>query len=219
MAATFPNGVKSFTTKQADDNILPNHVNDLQDEVIAIETELRKTAAGTSVVDHGALSGLNDDDHPQYVNRTTNQTIAGVKTFSAFPATPSSAPTANYQVANKKYVDDVKGLYRKMTRVAVFNNVTLANNHDTDYLATTYGVPAGASAIYILMQVQSATVGAQLILSEGGTHGDSASQLVVAANQGNKVTGIVPLSEDGKFNIWAPSGELKVWLYISGYFT
>ena len=31
--------------------------------------------------------------------------IAGVKTFSSFPITPSSVPTTDYQVANKKYVD------------------------------------------------------------------------------------------------------------------
>ena len=34
------------------------------------------------------------------------ETIAGVKTFSSFSVTPSSAPTSDYQVANKKYVDD-----------------------------------------------------------------------------------------------------------------
>jgi len=37
---------------------------------------------------------------------TGDQTIAGVKTFSSFPVTPSEAPTTDYQVANKKYVDD-----------------------------------------------------------------------------------------------------------------
>lgn len=37
------------------------------------------------------------------------QTVAGVKTFSSFPVTPASAPTTNYQVANKKYVDDSVG--------------------------------------------------------------------------------------------------------------
>ena len=37
---------------------------------------------------------------------TGDQTIAGVKTFSSFPITPSEAPTTDYQVANKKYVDD-----------------------------------------------------------------------------------------------------------------
>ena len=35
-----------------------------------------------------------------------NQTVAGVKSFSSFPVTPSSAPTTDYQMANKKYVDD-----------------------------------------------------------------------------------------------------------------
>jgi hypothetical protein len=35
-----------------------------------------------------------------------NQTIAGTKTFSSFPKTPSSAPSADYDAANKKYVDD-----------------------------------------------------------------------------------------------------------------
>lgn len=33
----------------------------------------------------------------------------GVLTFGAFPITPSSAPTTDYQVANKKYVDDNSG--------------------------------------------------------------------------------------------------------------
>lgn len=44
-----------------------------------------------------------------YVALTGNQTIAGIKTFSSFPVTPSSAPTTDYQVANKKYVDDNAG--------------------------------------------------------------------------------------------------------------
>lgn len=36
----------------------------------------------------------------------SNQTIAGIKTFSSFLITPSTNPTTDYQVANKKYVDD-----------------------------------------------------------------------------------------------------------------
>jgi hypothetical protein len=43
------------------------------------------------------------------VATTGNETIAGVKTFSSFPVTPSSAPTTDYQAANKKYVDDSSG--------------------------------------------------------------------------------------------------------------
>jgi hypothetical protein len=37
------------------------------------------------------------------------QTVNGIKTFGSFGITPSSAPTTNYQWANKKYVDDQAG--------------------------------------------------------------------------------------------------------------
>lgn len=40
------------------------------------------------------------------VKLTGNQTIAGIKTFSSFPVTPSSAPATDYQSSNKKFVDD-----------------------------------------------------------------------------------------------------------------
>lgn len=48
----------------------------------------------------------NSDEINQSVKLSKDQTISGTKTFSAFPVTPSSAPTSNYEVANKKYVDD-----------------------------------------------------------------------------------------------------------------
>jgi len=88
------------------------------------------------VSDHGALTGLADNDHPQYllttgkaadsdkldnidssgfVQTSGNQTIAGIKTFSSFPVTPSSAPSSNYQTANKKYVDDLIGAWASWT--------------------------------------------------------------------------------------------------------
>ncbi len=40
------------------------------------------------------------------VKLTGNQNVAGIKTFTSFPLTPSAAPTSDYEVANKKYVDD-----------------------------------------------------------------------------------------------------------------
>ena len=44
-----------------------------------------------------------------YMALTGNQNVDGVKTFTSFPITPSSAPTSDYQIANKKYVDDNGG--------------------------------------------------------------------------------------------------------------
>lgn len=106
MTATFPDGIKQFTTKKNAPNgdiVDASHINDLQNEVMAIETELLKTAG--MVVDHGALTGLGDNDHPQYVDRTSNETIGGVKTFSSIPVVPSSNPTQVNQVVRKGYAD------------------------------------------------------------------------------------------------------------------
>ncbi len=44
-----------------------------------------------------------------YVSLTENENIGGEKTFTSFPITPSTAPTSDYQVCNKKYVDDNAG--------------------------------------------------------------------------------------------------------------
>lgn len=57
MAASFPSSVKSFTTKLAGDTIQASYVNDLQDEVTALETAL---VGGTLPAANGsALTNLN----------------------------------------------------------------------------------------------------------------------------------------------------------------
>lgn len=64
-------------------------VNDIKTEVVRLESDKA--------------------DKSNVVDLSSDQTIWGVKTFNSFPITPSSAPTTNYQVANKKYVDDNAG--------------------------------------------------------------------------------------------------------------
>lgn len=75
----------TFTNKtiDADNNTISN---------LEHGAELDAPVAGTGVT-HGHISDV-------------SQTIAGEKTFSTFPVTPSAAPDADYEVANKKYVDD-----------------------------------------------------------------------------------------------------------------
>jgi hypothetical protein len=71
------------------------------------------TMTGNIAMGSKKLTGLdagsdNGDSvrYEQVARLTDNQTIAGIKTFSSFPITPSEAPASDYQVANKKYVDD-----------------------------------------------------------------------------------------------------------------
>lgn len=44
-------------------------------------------------------------DLANYVAKTGNETINGIKTFTSFPIGPSTIPTSDYQFANKYYVD------------------------------------------------------------------------------------------------------------------
>jgi hypothetical protein len=64
------------------------------------KTKLDGVEAGADVTDATNVAAAGA------VMNTGDETVAGVKTFSSFPVTPSSAPTTDYQTANKKYVDD-----------------------------------------------------------------------------------------------------------------
>jgi hypothetical protein len=64
MAASYPTSVKSFTSKSAGDKVQPSHVNDLQDEVVAVETDLLEnwttyvpTVGGGLTLGNGTVSG------------------------------------------------------------------------------------------------------------------------------------------------------------------
>ena len=91
MAASYPGTIKTFSTKQPGEAIASAHINDLQNEVVAIETELKKTTGST--VDHGGLAGLNDNDHPQYrlANSVKIITLASMADDTATSITPTNA--------------------------------------------------------------------------------------------------------------------------------
>jgi len=86
---------------------------------------------GTPNVNHNPTSdAINWElEFKNFVDLINNQTIAGIKTFSSFPITPSSTPIADYQVANKKYVDNSIAIKTIATGTATFtattNNINL----------------------------------------------------------------------------------------------
>jgi hypothetical protein len=60
----------------------------------------------SDIYDMPDVGGNNRDHDNRYVRIYGESTIYDEKTFNSFPLTPSAAPDADYEVANKKYVDD-----------------------------------------------------------------------------------------------------------------
>jgi hypothetical protein len=77
--------------------------------------------------DHGALTGLGDDDHPQYFNLSQNETVAGIPAFNG-GASGSIAPfsvDSNYLVTNLN-ADLLDGQHASAFAPA-------SHNHDASY--------------------------------------------------------------------------------------
>jgi hypothetical protein len=100
MAASYPTAVKSFTVKSAGDTIQPTHINDLQDEVAAIEdgilngtaplTSSNARVANLSVAGGSTLANL----------QAGNSTIAGTLTVTTIISTSvNPAGLASYVLA------------------------------------------------------------------------------------------------------------------------
>ena len=64
----------------------------------------RSSGIPSVITDHGALSGLGDDDHPQYAQIAGSETISGLWNYTTLP-TASANPTTSTQLARKAYVD------------------------------------------------------------------------------------------------------------------
>ena len=107
------------------DETMMKRLTRLEREVERLRVKERP-AGGSGVTDHGALTGLADNDHPQYllttgkasdsdkldgvdstgfVNTTGTQTVGGTKTFSSIPVLPASNPTTANQAVRKGYAD------------------------------------------------------------------------------------------------------------------
>jgi hypothetical protein len=63
------------------------------------------TYSHASIDSHIDIDGIAHSNATNLVHTTGDESIGGIKTFTSFPLTPSSLPTADYQVANKAYVD------------------------------------------------------------------------------------------------------------------
>ena len=122
---TFVTEINNFRT-QANDletNVNNKEASAIQSATIATTKASEASSSASSALDSKNASKISETNaktseinakqyaesiNPnEFVKKTGNETIAGIKTFSSFPVSPSSSPTADYQIANKKYVDEI----------------------------------------------------------------------------------------------------------------
>lgn len=94
-----------------------------------------------------------------FVDLTTPQSVAGIKTFSSFPVTPSTDPTSDYQVANKKYVDE-KGL---ITFIDIDTDITI--NASQLGTVTVIDIDNSSNAVTLQLPDPSTITGKQIYIT------------------------------------------------------
>lgn len=67
--------------------------------------QVMPTEIDTGVSDHGALTGLGDDDHTQYILVAGTRPFTGHQSMGGFRLTTLGAPSVGGDAANKTYVD------------------------------------------------------------------------------------------------------------------
>ena len=96
--------ILTFATTSYVDNGLNGKVNTTDYTASDVLTKIKTVDGSGSGLDADLLDGLNSSD---FVKMTTDQTIAGVKTFSSSPIVPNLSSFDNStKSANSKYVDD-----------------------------------------------------------------------------------------------------------------
>lgn len=182
------------TKKYVDDNVVASPMTTKGDVYTysTVDARLGVGANGTLITAaSGETTGLKWDtlDNLDIVDKTNAQSVGGVKTFSSFPVTPSSAPSTDYQVANKKYVDDNTGA---ATTVAVghaaFNPSaeTIVFVKTEAHLSNESGT---TSTYYASVQLPNGTA-----VSSAIVHGTTGSWVLYRVSSGGSATSIANAS-------------------------
>ena len=140
----------------ADDDHTQYHNNTRGDARYYTETEL-----DAGQLDTRYYTETEVDDFA--VKLTGDQTIAGVKTHSSFPITPSSTPTTNYQVANKKYVDDLPRATIAFVDTNVYNGAAPISPTDLNLSSV-----VGANRALVYLRIVYSNAGGWVKFRENG---------------------------------------------------
>jgi len=159
--------------------------------------------------DHGAdLTGLEDDDHPQYTEWNDTETVSGLWTFDGPADSPSfvldpetSAPSSNLTDGAISYINDVlyvydgtRGKWLSVDRVS-YTAARNKRNSSNIYMRVSDGVPTSVTGIRMLRDgtitgIFAQTEGAESWTFEVRRAGSVIASLVISAATGGQDTTI-----------------------------
>lgn len=187
------------------DKYLASHINDLQDEVDYIEGLL---TSGSQF--HMLLA----DENGKVI----------WSSGSYFPVTPSGSPTSDYQVANKKYVDNFSKIFpEKITRVERTSYQTIGNsweliNWDNEVIdtANAWNVASGSAitvpsdTIYAKIKFytvwENSSIGDRLMTIRKNNDTIQVGMITAKNESGNFIdTGWISVSEGDIFSFYCYS--------------
>lgn len=211
--STYTNSVKAIIVPNLDGN-------DYKD--------WRETIYGNNInpISHGdltAILGAGNNIKDGHINNDA-QTLYGVKTLNSFAITPSSAPTSDYEIANKKYVDDQISILPVPIGIALSDEVsdlvagTEVVTFRMPYAMTLTGVrasvataPTGANIIVDINESGASVLSTKLSIDAGEKTSTTAASAPVISDSSLADDSEITIDIDQVGSTIAGAG-LKIWL-------
>lgn len=164
---------------------------------------LKLTNKALIIPDGGTIGSASDVD-------VMTIDASGNTTFSVFPITPSAAPDANYEVANKKYVDDNAG--------GAFTSKFAIQCDANDSVADQTWTKVGLDVVLYDTDSELDTTNKRFVAAADGYYAFSALIGVLEAVDGRLHYFQVRKNGDAYFNFWGGApGASNDW-YMTGSF-
>ena len=153
------------------------------------------------ITDHGSLTGLGDNDHPQYL--LTTGKAADSDKLDGYDSADFGRPVfLTTPLTSTNWDGDTK---------------TTADRAIVD-LSAVFGVPAGIKAVLMSIQTQANAVNDYIRFGPNSTYNYALICRTTVASQIAHASGIVPCDSNGDIYCY-PSGDIEgVWVWIWGYF-
>jgi len=220
------------------DEAMLNRLKRMEREVERLRVKERP-AGESGVTDHGALTGLSDDDHPQYLLTTAkaadSDKLDGLDS-TAF-ATAGHDHNADYLGISAKAADSDKldglnstdfgrpvWLANPLTSSEWVGQLRTSVGKTLIDLSEVFGCPAGIKAVYLWVGLScsdSYAGNANFIMAGNSTPSDGISVDAEGLNNGKfeRNTVIIPCDENGDiyYQISATGTGLSIYMRVYGY--